>query len=202
MKGLKNFLLLLIVTMPFAGVASGAEEAPAKPAKAEKERVATIVETNGESTEVYDLKIRYEAHGLWSGPTPSDTRDAVVFRKTCREGRILTDPIYKSIELAEIRKIAKLAPVVIELQDGSIIRKSEKNRWVVIKRNNAISTELEPDNCQTEINAGYVGGSTKDGSSYLEGFTGRAKTRGGDWGTYYIKLQDVKEIIFADSGKK
>ncbi len=153
---------------------------------------ATITDIEGVSWNVKEIKSFYRARGMWLGEIPTVSRNNYDIVLRIKEGHVTTEekitlPFYmiKSISYPEARILQ------IEKRDGTSIRIQEKTKiFESFDTKNMLQKRIH---CQEIL---YSGGTTQGMAYILKGFKGRSKSESGKIGDFFIKNNDIKNIVF------
>lgn len=172
-------------------------------AEKSKKQITTIIDTEGKIYKAKDLSAKYTAGGMWIGSRPETRLEDLNIVLYIVDERVTTEErmmvpfssmrflVFRGASVPEKLKEAfkEQEPILIERRDGSVIVLSDTLLIEMDSKGNE-KKRLKID--RYSFNAGEHSGQ----SITLDGFIGRAKTKAGKEGDFYIYYSDTKSIEF------
>jgi hypothetical protein len=148
-----------------------------------------ILDKNGQENIVSDLKVYYQAEGGWFGDKPSMRKDILIITVVQKEGRVAVE---ENLEIP--LKSIKVVEFVRERDGGIIIKKRDGTTLLLGKLTGRESHSQKAVSFDTYILHTSPPYTVQNQRYYLDGFEGKAKTKSGKEGRYFINQMEVSMI--------
>jgi hypothetical protein len=155
----------------------------------EKAAMYKIIDKIGQEDIVSDLKVYYQAEGMWISDKPSMRKDILILTVVQKDGRVTLE---ENLEIP-IKSI-KTVEFVRERDGGIIIKKRDGTTLLLGKLSSRQQQDQKATSFDTYIPHTSPPYTVQNQRYYLDGFEGKAKTKTGKVGKYFINLMDVRMI--------
>lgn len=155
----------------------------------QKAAMYKIIDKKSQEDIVSDLKVYYQAEGMWFGEKPSMRKDILIITVVQKDDRVTLE---ENLEIPI--KLIKTVEFVRERDGGIIIKKKDGTTLLLGKLSSRQPHDQKAASFDTYILHTSPPYMVQNQRYYLDGFEGKSKTKSGKIGKYFINLMDVHMI--------